>query len=65
MLLKSELKKLDNNLESSENLRKNESLKSDLELIYDHIAEGVKLRSKCDWHEQGEKSIGTSAKSED
>ena len=53
--LESELKKLENNLESSENLRKYESLKNDLELTYNHIAEGVRLRSKCDWHEQGEK----------
>ena len=44
-------------MESSENLRKYESLKSDLELIYDPISEGVRLRSKCDWYEQGEKSI--------
>ena len=54
--LESELKKLENNLESSENLRKYESLKNDLELIYDHIDEGIRLRSKCDWYEQGEKS---------
>ena len=54
--LESEHKKLENNLESSENLRKYESLKNDLELNYDHIAEGVRLRSKCDWYEQGEKS---------
>ena len=54
--LESELKKLDNNLENSENLRKYESLKKDLELIYDHTAEGVRLRSKCDCHEPGEKS---------
>ena len=38
--LESELKKLENNLESSENLRKYESIKNDLKLIYDHIAEG-------------------------
>ena len=49
----SELKKLENNLESSDNLRKYESLKSDLELICDHIAETVKVRSKCDWYEEG------------
>ena len=55
-LLESELEKLENNLESSENLRKYESLKSDLELIYHHIAEGVRLRTKCDWYEHGEKS---------
>ena len=49
-------KKLENNLESRDNLRKHESLKNDLELIYDHIPEGVRIRSKCDWYEQGEKS---------
>ena len=54
--LKSELKKLENNLENSDNLRKYESLKNDLELIYDPIAEGVRIKSKCDWYEQGEKS---------
>ena len=54
--LESELKKLENNLKSCENLRKYKSLKNDLELIYNHIAEGVRLRSKCDWYEQGEKS---------
>ena len=49
----SDLKKFENNLESSKSLRKCEN---DLELIYDHIVEGVRLRSKCDWHEPGEKS---------
>ena len=46
--LEPELKKLENNLESSDNLRKYESLKNDSELIYDHIAEGIRLRSKSD-----------------
>ena len=54
--LESELKTLENNLESSENLTKYGSLKNDLESIYEHIAEGVRLRSKCDWYEQGKKS---------
>ena len=54
--LESELKKLENNLENSDNLRKYESLKNDLELIYDHTTKGVRLRRKCDWYEQGEKS---------
>ena len=31
-------------------------VKNDLELIYDHIAEEVRLRSKYDSNEQGEKS---------
>ena len=43
-------------MESSENLGKYESLKNDLELINNHIAEEVKLRSKSYWYEQGEKS---------
>ena len=55
-LLDTELKQLENNLESSDNLRKHESLKNDLELIYDHVDEEVTIRSKCDWYEQGEKS---------
>ena len=53
---KSELKKLENNSESRNNLRKYESLKNNLELIYDYVAEGMRIRSKCDWYEQGEKS---------
>ena len=27
----------------------------ELESIYDHIAEGIRIRSKCDWYEHGEK----------
>ena len=57
MVRVSEYKKLKNNLKSSKNLRKYESLKNDLWLIYNHFAKEVALRSKCDWYEQGEKSI--------
>ena len=39
------------NSKSSNNLRKYESLKNDLELIYNHIAEGDRIRGKCDWYE--------------
>ena len=28
----------------------------ELESIYDHIAEVIRIRSKCDWYEHGEKS---------
>ena len=54
--MESELKKLEINFESSANLRKYESLKNDLELIYSHISEGGTIKSKCDWYKQGEKS---------
>ena len=35
---------------------KYERLKNDLELVWDYIAERVRIRSKCNWSEQGEKS---------
>ena len=28
----------------------------ELDSIYDHIAQGIRIRSKCDWYENGEKS---------
>ena len=28
----------------------------DLEEIYDNIAEGIRIRSRCQWYEEGEKS---------
>ena len=54
--LESELKKLENNLENNDYLRKYERVKNDLELIYYHVAERVRLRNKSDWYEQSEKS---------
>ena len=44
--LESELKNFEDNLESYNNLRKYESLKNDLQLINDHIAEGIRTTSK-------------------
>ena len=37
-------------------LSKYDSVKNELDEIYDHIAEGTRIRSKCDWYEHGEKS---------
>ena len=39
-----------------DNLRKYDNVKNELDKIYDHIAEGTGIRSKCDWYEHGEKS---------
>ena len=39
-----------------DNLSKYNSVKNGLDEIYDHIAEGTRIRSKCDWYEHGEKS---------
>ena len=30
--------------------------KNELDGIYDHIAEGIDIRSKCDWYEHSKKS---------
>ena len=32
------------------------SVKNELDEIYDHIAESTRMRSKCDWYEHGQKS---------
>ena len=33
-----------------------QNVKNGLELIYEKVAEGVKVRRKCQWYEEGEKS---------
>ena len=54
--LASELKKLEISLDDANNLGKCNSIKNELNWIYDHIAEGIRIRSKCDWNEHCEKS---------
>ena len=39
-----------------DNLRKYDSVKNELNETYNHIAEGTRIRSKCDWYKHGEKS---------
>ena len=58
-LLKYEIRKFaifESNLNSEANFNEYTKCKKDLELIYERIAEGVKIRSKCQWYEEGEKS---------
>ena len=45
------------NLNSEANFNEYTQCKSDLEIIYDKIAEGFKITSKYQWYEKGEKSI--------
>ena len=49
--LENQLKKLERNVNVDDNLSKYSSAKNALELIYDHIPEGIRIRSKCDWYE--------------
>ena len=54
--LEKKLKELESNLNSEANFNEYTKCKKDLELIYERIAEGVKIRSKYQWYEEGEKS---------
>ena len=55
--LERKVKELEFNLNSETNFNEYTKSKSDLELIYEEIDEGVKISSKCQWFEEGEKSI--------
>ena len=46
----------ENNLTSEENRKLYTHYKNELETIYDHIPDGIRIRSKCEWYEHGEKS---------
>ena len=35
--------------------RSHNTYNKELDSIYDEIAEGIRIRSKCDWYEHGEK----------
>ena len=54
--LEQELKNLENDLNSEENRKLYDHYKNKLETIYDHIADGTRIRSKCEWYEHGAKS---------
>ena len=54
--LENKLKFLESNLNCDINSAENIDCKNQLEVIYDDIAEGIKVRSKCQWYEKGEKS---------
>ena len=41
---------------NEDNLSKYNSVKNELDEVYDHIVERTRIRSKCDWYEHGEKS---------
>ena len=54
--LESEIKKLEISLDDANNSGKYNSIKNELDAIYDHIAEGIRIRNKCDRYKHGEKS---------
>ena len=55
-MLENKLKELEGNLNTEDNIPSCNIYKKELDSIYDHIAEGIRIRSKCDWYEHGKKS---------
>ena len=49
-------KKLKSNLICEESGKLYNHYKNELEIIYDHIADGIGIRSNCEWYGHGEKS---------
>ena len=54
--LETTLKSLETNLSTEENQCLYDKCKRNLEEIYDNIAEGIRISSRCQWYEEGEKS---------
>ena len=54
--LETTLKLIEKNLSIEENQCLYEKFKRDFELIYYNIAEGIRIRGRCQWYEEGEKS---------
>ena len=54
--LENKLKIFEKSLSCDENIGKYHICKAALDKIYHKIAEGVKIRSKCQWYEESEKS---------
>ena len=54
--LESKLKILEKSLSCDKNIEEYHKCKADLDEIYENIAEGVKIRSRCQWYEENKKS---------
>ena len=54
--LEKKIKSLESNLDNDENFQEYTNAKNELETIYSKISEGIRIRSKTDWYQYGEKS---------
>ena len=54
--LENKLKILEKSLSCDKNIEEYHKCKADLDEIYDNIAEGVKIRRKCQWYDENKKS---------
>ena len=55
--LKKKLKNFENVLDNDGKLESYHNIKDKIEEIYEKKAEGARIRSKCLWYEEGEKSL--------
>ena len=53
---KGKLREFEQNLNCDENVEQCGIYRNELNNIYNDISNGIKIRSKCDWYEFGEKS---------
>ena len=51
-LLESELKELQGNLNTEDNIQIYNRYQKELDSTYDHVTERIKIRSKCEWYEK-------------
>ena len=54
--MEKQLKILEKSLDEDKNLSKYDAIKNELDEIDDKITKGIRIRSKCDWHEHSKKS---------
>ena len=54
--LEATLKLLEKNLSTEENRCLYDKCKRDLKEMYDNIADGIRIRIRCQWYEEGKKS---------
>ena len=54
-MLKNKLKEVEINFNTEDNIQSYNTWKK-LDSIYDYLTEDVRIQSKCDWYEHGEKS---------
>ena len=54
--METKIKNLEQNINNEDKFNDYKTAKGELENFYDNIATGVKIRSKCNWYQYGEKS---------
>ena len=54
--METKIKNLEQNITDEDKINDYKTTKDELEIRYDNIVTRVKIRSKCDWYQSGQKS---------